>query len=68
MRNPWLCLIIVGALASPVIALSACGVMGRDPGAALVEMAKYCSGALAAFLVQIPRGSVGAPAGHQPTP
>jgi hypothetical protein len=68
-RNPWLCVSIVLLLGTPLLALCASAVLhGGDLPAALVDLSKFTAGALASFLVMIPRGQIGGGQGHDPGP
>lgn len=62
-RNPWLCVSIVAFLGSGLLVgvggIVACSLTGRDPHTSLSHIAIGCFGALASFLVAVPRGSVG---------
>lgn len=63
MKNPWLCLTIVGVLGMSVIVgligIIALALYDKQSPESLVGVVSTAIGALASFLVSIPRGSVG---------
>lgn len=69
-RNPYLCLAIVvmlgllAVVATGGIVLANLG--GRDSPSSLVAIVSTCIGALASFLVSVPRGSVGGDGNSDP--
>jgi hypothetical protein len=72
VRNPYLCLLIVGVLGSVAISgtlgmIFMPFVLGGDvrPPESLVAVTSGAMGALASFLTQVPRGSVAAPGGNE---
>lgn len=71
MKNPYLCIMIVGILGAGAL-LGTLGVIlltlwGKPPSEALVTITGGCWGSLGTFLTVPPRGSVGAP-GSSPPP
>lgn len=69
MRNPWLCIAIVGTLGLTiligVIGMVVLALYGRPTPTELVAVVTTCTGAMSSFLVQPPRGSIGV---GSPTP
>lgn len=68
-RNPYICIVIVAILGGAGI-LNSLGVIllalnGKEAPQAIVALASAALGALASFLVQVPRGTAGATGGHQ---
>lgn len=67
MRNPWLCISIIGGLiAGLILAVNWVGVLALH-GIEIPPVLPYLTigilGSLSSFLVQPPRGSVGIPSG-----
>jgi hypothetical protein len=62
-RNPWLCVMIVASLAvnamAGVVGIIILGCLGKPVPGELAWLVSTSVGALAAFLVQPPRGSIG---------
>jgi hypothetical protein len=77
-RNPYVCLVIVASLGGMgiggLVGLVLIAIFGREGPAllpalmAVGQVAGQAGGALASFLVQVPRGSVGLPEGTTPAP
>ncbi len=61
MRNPWICVVIAVSLAltalSCVAGIVATQLTDHDPHAALTTTAATCVGALASFLVVLPKAT-----------
>lgn len=72
MRSPWLCVAIVlmlgGGMILCIAGIIALALNGRSVPEALVVTAGTCVGALASFLVQPPRGSIGVSQERPPPP
>ena len=62
-RNPWLCVSIVFIIGlmglTSDIGILWLSMLGKDPPQSLVAIGSGAMGALASFLVSVPRGSVG---------
>ncbi len=69
-RNPWICIAIIGILGVVAVGgLAFIGVLalqGKPGSGELNLLVGGAMGSLSSFLVQVPRGSVGAPGGQVP--
>lgn len=67
-RNPWVCILIISILGlvaiGGTVGMVLLPIYGKPVAGELNVLVGGALGSLSSFLVQVPRGSVGAPTGH----